>query len=215
MRIRKLVSAGAAAAMVVGGVSLAVAPAASAAVSAFEVELTESDPLFGSWGGGDPDYYYQTCTMSISESGDYDYYDVGYEDFDGNPPYTDMEFGVYTLGGFDPTAPGTNLIDDFDDEGTFEFDAGDYTVVVTTNDSGDTGLANWTLTGGGTATLSGGCGYGGGSAASGIPIPEWVQAYGRFGANATCEDGWKPSWQHWAEPITGGWVCTRSIPSLG
>jgi hypothetical protein len=46
-------------------------------------------------------------------------------------------------------------------------------------------------------------------------IPAWVQAYGRSGADATCEDGWAPSWQSWAEPVTGGWVCTRSIPSLG
>jgi hypothetical protein len=47
------------------------------------------------------------------------------------------------------------------------------------------------------------------------PIPAWVQAYGRFGAKATCDAGWEPSWQAWAEPITGGWVCARSIPSLG
>jgi hypothetical protein len=47
------------------------------------------------------------------------------------------------------------------------------------------------------------------------PIPAWVQAYGRDGADATCESGWNPSWQKWAKEITGGWVCTRSIPSLG
>jgi hypothetical protein len=42
-----------------------------------------------------------------------------------------------------------------------------------------------------------------------------VQAYGRFGADATCDDGWNASWQEWAVPVTGGWVCTRSVPSLG
>lgn len=47
------------------------------------------------------------------------------------------------------------------------------------------------------------------------PILAWVQAHGRAGADAPCEDGWAPSWQSWAEPVTGGWVCTRSIPSLG
>jgi hypothetical protein len=47
------------------------------------------------------------------------------------------------------------------------------------------------------------------------PIPSWVQAYGRASADATCENGWDASWQSWAEPVTGGWVCTRSIPSLG
>ena len=47
------------------------------------------------------------------------------------------------------------------------------------------------------------------------PAPAWVQSYGRFGADAPCLEGWGPSWQAWAEPITGGWVCTRSIPSFG
>lgn len=46
-------------------------------------------------------------------------------------------------------------------------------------------------------------------------IPAWVQAYGRFGPDATCDEGWGPSWQSWAEDVTGGWVCTRTIPSLG
>lgn len=47
------------------------------------------------------------------------------------------------------------------------------------------------------------------------PIPAWVQAVGRPGASAGCEPGWGPSWQQWAVPITGGWVCTRSIPAYG
>jgi hypothetical protein len=47
------------------------------------------------------------------------------------------------------------------------------------------------------------------------PIPSWVQAYGRPGKDATCLPGWGPSWQQWAVASTGGWVCTRSIPSLG
>jgi hypothetical protein len=50
--------------------------------------------------------------------------------------------------------------------------------------------------------------------AANAPIPAWVQAYGRA-KDAICEDGWSPSWESWAEPVTGGWVCTRSIPSLG
>jgi hypothetical protein len=45
-------------------------------------------------------------------------------------------------------------------------------------------------------------------------IPAWVQAYGRD-KDATCLDGWGASWQQWAEKVTGGWVCDRSIPSLG
>ena len=46
-------------------------------------------------------------------------------------------------------------------------------------------------------------------------VPAWVQAYGRASADAACEAGWDASWQAWAEPVTGGWVCTRSVPSLG
>ena len=46
-------------------------------------------------------------------------------------------------------------------------------------------------------------------------IPEWQQSVGRPNATSTCDEGWQPSWQEWAQPITGGWVCTRSIPSLG
>jgi len=45
-------------------------------------------------------------------------------------------------------------------------------------------------------------------------IPAWVQAYGRD-KDAACLDGWGASWQQWAEKVTGGWVCDRSIPSLG
>jgi len=47
------------------------------------------------------------------------------------------------------------------------------------------------------------------------PIPDWVQAYGIFHHDDPCQTAWTNSWQEWAEPITGGWVCTRTIPSLG
>lgn len=47
------------------------------------------------------------------------------------------------------------------------------------------------------------------------PIPSWVQAYGIFHRDDACLTGWTNSWQKWAEPITGGWVCGRTIPSLG
>jgi hypothetical protein len=53
------------------------------------------------------------------------------------------------------------------------------------------------------------------TAADAPPIPDWFQAYGRFGADATCLEGWTPSWAMWAVPATGGWVCERSIPSYG
>jgi hypothetical protein len=47
------------------------------------------------------------------------------------------------------------------------------------------------------------------------PIPPWVQGYGRGGAADACNDGWVASWEQWPHGGTGGWVCTREIPSLG
>jgi hypothetical protein len=47
------------------------------------------------------------------------------------------------------------------------------------------------------------------------PIPPWVQGYGRASAQAACDDGWLASWEQWPHGGSGGWVCTRSIPSLG
>ena len=45
--------------------------------------------------------------------------------------------------------------------------------------------------------------------------PPWVQAFGRSNSDAGCQVGWGPSWQMWAVHVTGGWVCTRTIASLG
>lgn len=51
----------------------------------------------------------------------------------------------------------------------------------------------------------------------GVPsaIPPWVQAYGRGGAEVGCIDGWSPSWAQWPNEGSGGFVCTRSVPSRG
>jgi hypothetical protein len=54
-----------------------------------------------------------------------------------------------------------------------------------------------------------------GNAVEASPIPPWLQAYGRASANATCLDGWNPSWHWWPNNGTGGFVCQREIPSLG
>jgi len=47
------------------------------------------------------------------------------------------------------------------------------------------------------------------------PTPDWVQAIGRASKEATCVNGWNPSWHQWAVDSTGGWVCTRTIPMYG
>jgi hypothetical protein len=51
--------------------------------------------------------------------------------------------------------------------------------------------------------------------ADSTPIPPWVQGYGRGMATDACLDGWTASWELWPHGGTGGWVCTREIPSLG
>ena len=56
---------------------------------------------------------------------------------------------------------------------------------------------------------------GGLAAAEDIPIPPWVQGYGRAAAVDPCLEGWTGSWEQWPHNGNGGWVCTRSIPSLG
>lgn len=48
-----------------------------------------------------------------------------------------------------------------------------------------------------------------------VPIPPWIQGYGRGGPADACRDGWSPSWEMWPNGGRGGYVCTRSIPSLG
>ena len=39
----------------------------------------------------------------------------------------------------------------------------------------------------------------------------WFQSYGRESADATCEEGWYPSWAYWPNNGTGGWVCNREV----
>lgn len=61
-------------------------------------------------------------------------------------------------------------------------------------------------------------------------IPGWVQAYGRSGPDDDCPSAYNPpwaggpsadvipygpSWQQWMNEGRGGWVCTRTVPSLG
>ena len=46
-------------------------------------------------------------------------------------------------------------------------------------------------------------------------LPPWVQGHGRGSAADACLDGWTASWDQRPHGGTGGWVCTRSVPSLG
>jgi hypothetical protein len=48
-----------------------------------------------------------------------------------------------------------------------------------------------------------------------VPILDQLLAFGRLDTNVPCPTGWGESWHPWAVPVTGGPVCTRTIPSLG
>lgn len=86
-----------------------------------------------------------------------------------------------------------------------DVEAGFWVPNFRTDLSGPVSSATLTITCGGPSTPS----------ASAPAIPAWVQAYGIFRQDDACETGWTNSWQEWAVPVTGGWVCTRSVPSLG
>lgn len=208
--IRRL-GAGAGVVALLAAAMIAVAPSAFAAESVFETELTASDPTFEQRPGTPPTHYAAFC-VTVSSSGYYYYYDLK-----ETGAYLDAILYVYegTFNPLDPLLrpPLVDIADEFDDY--FNFEAQNYTFLVT-NFVGDppdpyvpaTGTTLIAFDGPGSIVQCGG----GGSAS---PIPAWVQAYGRSGPDATCEDGWNPSWQSWAEPVTGGWVCTRSIPVYG
>lgn len=38
----------------------------------------------------------------------------------------------------------------------------------------------------------------------------WLQQVGRQ-QSEECAEGWGASWAAWAEPVTGGWVCSREV----
>jgi hypothetical protein len=178
-----------AAVMIAGGVSLTGAPTASAdALSAgcASAALT-SGGLYATTGAGDGFFAGETIMVSADEP---------------TSVSTPTGFEVYMINGpaLPQTAPLSASIS--------------YTFLVDDPDA----FVDWRTLGGGNATWTISCGY------TGLPpavladvsaIPQWVQAYGRSSQDAACHDGWNPSWQSWAEPVTGGWACTRGIPSLG
>lgn len=183
MRARRIWASAAAAAMVVGGVSLASAPAVSATTTTIngcqtvsigtnvgDVTILVFDPAECAYSG------YSISLGAITVGGEYE--------VDG-----DLCRNVVTN-----NKTGT---------GRVTSSTGAITFSTALAGTGDPELA----TCGDMAPVA--------SLADAPPIPAWVQAYARASADATCLDGWDASWQSWAEPVTGGWVCTRNIPSLG
>lgn len=185
MHVRRLVASVAATAVVAGLSIVATAPAASAATQDLSVDCTESVSL------GSPQVVSiaRGDTLSVTSwTTPCDFAATNIEDY----PTT---FSSFTGGQAGVAAPEP--------------------LTWTVRPTADFGLTSAIICFGvGTCTYYVAFDIVGPSASS-DPIPAWVQSYGRFGADATCEDGWSASWQAWAQEVTGGWVCTRSIPSLG
>lgn len=202
MRVRRIWTSAGAAVMVVGGVSLAVAPAASAVDQTIDADCLSSTDLSLAADPGDVMTLNLTncTTFGWNGSGVARAWGAGWGPGGGLP--------------FAPNSPGV----------WFEVTGGLTTLEWTAPEDTSPPVQIF-----GISSLNGGGGNFGSQfrvfistgytepapAADAPPIPAWVQAYGRASADATCIEGWDASWQSWAEPVTGGWVCTRSIPSLG
>jgi hypothetical protein len=188
MKFRRVAAAVAAAAMIAGGVSLAVAPAASA-ITVSTLTITGSATL--SWTPASSDYYLLVCAPETVVADDCGTVpgpgpNLLYLIADGDPSVTSHTF-----------APG-DMVEPYSGSSEVPLPAGDYAFVLVDFNNGVTSnVVHGTV------------------ADTYIPIPPWVQGYGRASAADVCLDGWTASWELWPNGGTGGWVCTRSIPSLG
>lgn len=200
MRVRRVLASVAAAATLAGGVSLAVAPGASAADlgshtvacntagGSAEISITgQVGDTFTVTSDGAQD-----CNVTSSTAGI-----VSWTTDDNTGRLT--QDPIFFCGSTDCT--GANFVAT--------------TVTITLLAAG---LTTWVAKKQGfglTIHFSGPVASAPAPAPASVPIPPWVQAYGIFHHDEACLPSWTNSWQMWAEPITGGWVCTRSIPSLG
>lgn len=185
MRMRRILAGTATVVMVAGGVSLTSAPAASATDLSPGCERANIAGFQGLYG----------TTSTITHPGFFAGETIVVSAAEPTSVGTPTEFRVYLGNGpaFNVTAALSASIS--------------YTFLVDDADA----YAGWQTVSYGNATWTVSCSI----IAEAAPIPAWVQAVGRASADAACDTGWDTSWQEWAVPVTGGWVCTRSIPSLG
>lgn len=213
MSIRRVAASVAAAALIAGGVAMGAAPAASAAGT---VSITTDC-------NGDVDLYAHVGdTVIITLS------DVCAAGSDGGVVYNiNAPFPYeYTESGYFGAADVINSAYTWsssvysNDWGAYSDGSG--TTQITTSLLASNG-ASVPLTIGSTVAMIGADGYDlsfriiyrGTEKIGATPIPPWVQGYGRGSAADACNDGWAASWEQWPHDGTGGWVCTRVIPSLG
>ena len=214
MLVRRVWASVIAGVVVLGGVSLVAAPAASASpvtcpTVAIDGTVTPAPSPGVNWSG---------CNLSGADlnGADLSGADLNRADLSGadlsGADLTDTELSVIDLRDTDLT--GADL------SGAAMTDADLTGAFVTCDDDGilGTGISalgltlpsGWALDGGTLTVPVAPC-----TTVSASPIPAWVQAYGRASADATCLEGWNPSWDLWPNDGKGGFVCQRSIPSLG
>ena len=208
MKARRILASAAAAVMIAGGVTMAVAPSASAASYDVTVDC-DADVWIGTPSAGDT----LTFTLADGCTDPWNLYNLTSSTGGSNiPGYLSLDDEDQSIGCredgnagrwcvWGPDVVPTTLLAVNDEGGGAPLAQGVH--LANLNDDNDTEF--WILYGTEPSPSAGG----------GSAIPSWVQAYGRASMDATCEDGWNPSWQEWAVAVTGGWVCERSIPSLG
>ncbi len=228
MSLRRIAASVAVAVMIASGVSLVTAPASSAGTTGWAgtlgSEIMESwsadattcpTPGFESW------RHYNVQSFSVSSDGDYTLAIESAAGMGTSP--TGTLIAVYE-DSFDSSAWLTNCIG-YSSSGSLPNSAGaslqagrTYFAVVLNlqgwNDpldaEGEGGTFSGTISGPGTVTFDALM-----SPDTYVPIPPWVQGYGRHSQADLCLDGWTASWEQWPHGGSGGWVCTREIPSLG
>ena len=189
MRVRRAVAGMAAASMMLGGVALATAPAASAAeiqvpVNCVTGDLTDNSELAAHPGD---------TLVLVGEACDWP---------NTNPNFAWL-FESYPL---TLDAPHRWVVGSRTPAGTYGGPTGNDFTMYVINGSG------WVC--GGEAYPCGSAFFLR-LVVDPPPIPDWVQAYGRGSADDACIDQWHPSWNQWANDGTGGYVCTRTIPQYG
>ena len=212
--MRKLFASVAAAVLLAGGVVVGVAPSASASTPAFSGTITTSDTDISSdyfvalcnWDDQDSPLQAASHSFRVTDTGSYTF------------PAASTPSGLVFMAVFADSYSESNCIGS-DNNGnlTVSLNAGqDYELWIWLCHQCSTDFTgSYTIGLTGPGELASDSPQGTDSTPASTPTPQWIQAYGRFGADAECADGWDAAWQEWAQPITGGWVCTRTVPSLG
>ncbi len=188
------------------GVSLSLAPAASAATSVISATTTLSDPSFTSTlcspDNSPATAHYVAKNVQVATAGTYNFEDLQGYDFEDGCLF------IYE-NSFDPAVPGTNLIGFVDDGGVgvvgdVELVAGDYFFVLTLNGGSESaGSVHFSVTGPSPLVVE--------SESITPARPIWHLAVGRASADAKCAGNYNPSWAQWPNAGKGGYVCVKDI----